>query len=258
MIPVAVSEFAAMLDGVPIGFDGNEMISSFALDSNSIRPGDLFLAIKGERVDGHNFVSQALGRGAIGSIAERWVPPPTIQVENLVNALARVASHYRSQFHGPVVGITGSAGKTTTKEFVASALKSLGSILKTQGNRNTEYTVPLMWTELMSGHRAVVVEMSMRGFGQVSHLASFSKPTVALITNIGFAHIQQVGSRQGIADAKGELLEQLPNEALAVLWHEDEYFEYLKSKTRAQILTFGADAGADCQIRHSRNRYART
>ena len=236
------------MGGQALNFAPGSMVSSFALDSNSVRHGDLFLAIKGERVDGHTFVRQALERGAIGSVVERPIDGPSIVVPNLVNALALMARHYRDSFRGPVIGITGSAGKTTTKEFVASALNSMGPILKTSGNRNTEYTVPLLWADLTQQDRIAVVEMSMRGFDQVSHLASFSQPQIGLITNIGYAHMLQVGSREGIANAKGELLEALPESGVAILWHEDEFLDHLKRKTNAKILTFGAKEGADCQI----------
>ena len=248
MRPTPVQEFADWVGGKAFGFAPESVVSSFALDSNSVKSGDLFLAIRGERVDGHSFIQAVLAAGAVGSLVEQVSPEPYILVSNLVDALAKLASHFRAEFHGPVIGITGSAGKTTTKELVASAISSMGPILKTPGNRNTEYTVPLLWAELLPGHRAAVVEMSMRGFGQVRHLAAFSKPTVAVVTNIGYAHMLQVGSRQGIADAKGELLEQLINEGIAILWHEDDFLESLKTKTSAKILTFGAENGSDCQF----------
>ncbi len=250
MISVPVNEFARWIDGEPIGFAPTDHISTFALDSNSVCTGDLFFAIKGEKVDGHDFVQKAINLGAIGSISERDVTGPTIRVGNLISALAKLGAHFRDQFRGPVVGITGSAGKTTTKEFTTSALSSLGPILRTHGNRNTEYTVPLLWTELRPEHRAVVVEMSMRGFDQVRHLALFSRPSIGLVTNIGFAHMLQVGSREGIADAKGELLELLTSSEIAILWHEDEYLERLKSKTKAEVFTFGASSDATCYVEH--------
>ncbi|MDR3688599.1 MAG: UDP-N-acetylmuramoyl-tripeptide--D-alanyl-D-alanine ligase [Fimbriimonas sp.] len=248
MTPVKVATFAEWLGGEARGFSDNDCVSSFALDSNSVRPGDLFLAIRGERVDGHTFVSSALGHGALGSIAERPVEPPAIVVPNLVEALAKAALLYRNKFDGPVVGITGSAGKTTTKEFIAAALTPLGPILKTEGNRNTEYTAPLLWFDLEPIHKAAVVEMSMRGFGQIRHLASFSRPTLGVITNIGFAHMLMVGSRSGIATAKSELLELLPSDGTAVLWHEDEFLGALRSKSPSHTVTFGADEGSDCRI----------
>ena len=248
MKPTPVKEFAEWVGGEAVGFDPTVVISTFALDSNAIQAGDLFLAIKGSKFDGHDFVPQALSSGAVGTLAERHVPGPHILVENLVQALAKLATHFRSGFEGPVVGVTGSAGKTTTKEFVASALSPLGPILKNPGNRNSEYTSPLLWTDLQPGHQAVVVEMAMRGFGQIAHLASFSKPTVGLVTNIGYAHMEMVESRFGITMAKGELLDVLPSYGAAVLWFEDDMLEWLRIWAASEVLTFGYEDGADCRI----------
>jgi UDP-N-acetylmuramoyl-tripeptide--D-alanyl-D-alanine ligase len=200
-------------------------------------------------VDGHDFAPAALQKGAVGALVERPTPGPHILVRDLVAALAKMARAYREVFTGPVVGITGSAGKTTTKEFVAAALGTGGPVLKTEGNRNTEYTAPLLWAELTEAHGSAVVEMSMRGFGQVAHLAEFSRPTIGLITNIGFSHLAMVGSRDGIAQAKGELLDALPSDGVAILWAEDEYREVLKKRAGARkVVTFGASAGADSTI----------
>lgn len=224
-------------------------VTGFALDNREVKPGDAFLAVRGANVDGHSFVHQALEAGASLAVVEEPTSRQEIRVDSLVQALARMARSYREEFHGPVVGITGSAGKTTAKEFVAAALSPLGKILKTEGNRNTELTAPLLWAESPDIQpEAVVVEMGMRGFGQIEHLASFSKPTVGLVTNVGWSHIDLVGSRKGIAKAKGELLASLPNDGLAVLWQEDEFRESLSSRTKAKIRTFGFDPKADCHI----------
>ena len=198
-------------------------------------------------MDGHDFVTKALAAGEIGSLVERPVEGPHILVSNLVEALARFARGKREEFFGPVIGITGSAGKTSTKEFVAAALSPLGPVLKNSGNRNTEYTSPLVWAELEPTHRAAVIEMSMRGFGQIAHLAAFSEPNIGIVTNVGHAHAEMVGSRAGIAKAKGELLEALPPTGNAILWAEDEFLDDLKARSRAPILTFGFTE-SDCQV----------
>ena len=224
-------------------------ISGFATDSNGVQTGDLFLAIRGARVDGHEFVPAALELGASGTLCERPVSGSYVLVPNVVEALAKMASHLREAFEGPVIGVTGSAGKTTTKEFIAAALAPLGPVLKTHGNRNTEFTAPLLWAEVTAAHRAVVVEMSMRGFGQVAHLAAFSRPTLGVVTNIGYAHIEMVGSREGIAMAKSELLEALPANGVAVLWHEDEFLTMLQSKAaKRTVVTFGVSDEATCRV----------
>lgn len=248
MLPIRVDEFAKRCGGTAHGFANDAEMTSFALDSREAGPGSLFVAIKGARVDGHAYVSETLKSGAIGSLVERPVEGPHVLVGSVVEALARFAASARAEFTGPVIGITGSAGKTSTKEFVAAAVSPLGPVLKTHGNRNTEYTVPLLWAELEPKHQVAVVEMSMRGFGQIRHLASFSKPTIGLVTNVGFAHIEMVGSREGIAEAKAELLEALPEDGFALLWAADAFLKLLKSKTRAQVRTFGYTGAADCQI----------
>ena len=221
----------------------------FATDHRQIKAGDAFLAIKGANFDGHEFAQQAFKAGAVVVIAERPVAAPHILVSNLVEALARFARELRSGFDGPVIGITGSAGKTTTKEFLASALSPLGKILKTEGNKNTEYTAPLMWASLEPDTKVVVVEMAMRGFDQIAHLASFASPDMGLITNVGYGHMEMVESREGIARAKGELLCALPEDGTAILWAEDDYVSTLREMAGPRkVLTFGTSETADCRI----------
>lgn len=226
---------------------GDAAVTGFATDSNGVKEGDLFLAFKGARVDGHAFAAQARARGAVAALVERPVDAPYLLVPNVIEALADMARSFRESFGGPVVGVTGSAGKTTTKEFVAAALSPLGPVLKSAGNRNSEYTSPLVWTELEASHTAAVIEMAMRGFGQIRHLASFSLPTVGIVTNVGFSHLEQVGTREGIANAKGELLEALPESGLGIVWHEDDFVDILRAKM-PRVCTFGFSAQADCRI----------
>ena len=242
-----LGELADLLGGVLIGASPETQVTGFATDNREVNQGDVFLCIRGNRVDGHEFADQATRSGAVACVAEREVNVPHIRVANLVEALARMALEVRKGFEGPVVGITGSAGKTTTKEFVGAALSSLGPILKTQGNRNTEYTAPLLWMNLEGNEVAAVVEMSMRGFGQIEHLAQFSLPTIGVVTNIGVAHIEHVGSREGVARAKSELIEALPANGLAILPGGDDYFDLLRSFAHCPVATFGWGDGFDAQ-----------
>ncbi len=239
----------AQLLGGELDSPRQALVYGFATDHRQIKAGDAFLAIKGANFDGHEFVPQALKAGAVVMITGRPVSAPHIRVPNLVEALARFGGELRATFEGPVVGITGSAGKTTTKEFLASALSPLGKILKTEGNKNTEYTAPLMWASLEPDTNVAVVEMAMRGFDQIAHLASFAKPTQAIITNVGYGHMEMVESREGIARAKGELLTALPQDGTALLWAEDDFLSVLRqiagSKT---VQTFGTSDHADCKI----------
>ena len=252
MNPIPIKDFAEIFGGsvvVETGRPASHLVSGFATDSREVKPGDCFIAIMGERVDGHDFAQEVIAKGASVVLAERPVDAPHILVDNVVGALARLGAHYRALYSGPVIGITGSAGKTTTKEFLAAALAPLGKIVKTEGNRNTEYTAPLLWPEVTPDTKAVVVEMAMRGLGQIAHLASFSMPTAAIVTNIGWSHASEVGSREGIAQAKGELLEALPHNGIAVLPADDEFYPALaKFAEGRQIYTFGGSERADCRV----------
>jgi len=243
-----VAEFAQVVKGVVHGLGPKATFKGFALDNREVESGQMFVAIKGARVDGHDFAGQAVKAGAVLVLAEQPVDAPHILVPNVVQALADYAAHVRDGFKGPVIGVTGSAGKTTTKEFVAAALTPLGDILKTEGNRNSEFSSPLLWADLTERHKAVVVEMGMRGFGQIAHLASFSKPTVGVVTNIGYSHIELVGSREGVAMAKSELLAALPEDGKAALWAEDPFLGSLSASSAAPVSTFGFSAEADCRI----------
>jgi UDP-N-acetylmuramoyl-tripeptide--D-alanyl-D-alanine ligase len=246
MRPFSVRELIQRTGAVSHGFAGE--ITGFATDSRSIKPGDLFLAIRGQNVDGHEFAAAAYQAGAAAVLGEREVAGPCLVVPDLVQAIADFGRSLRNEFYGPVVGITGSAGKTTTKELTAAAFAALGPVLKSEGNRNTEYTSPLTWADLTEEHQSAVIEMGMRGFGQIAHLAAASMPTIAIITMIGSSHIEMVGSRAGIAQAKGEILEALPDSGFAILPADDDYLEVLADRTQAQILTFGFGPEADCRV----------
>jgi UDP-N-acetylmuramoyl-tripeptide--D-alanyl-D-alanine ligase len=247
--PVTLASLTEMVRGALHG-EGHAFVSGFALDSRAVKQGDLFLAVKGASVDGHDFVDAARDLGAVATLAERSVPGNYILVPSLIGALANLGKAYRGSFQGPVVGITGSAGKTTTKEFVAAAVSPLGTVLKTQGNRNTEYTAPLTWAELEDDHKVAVIEMGMRGFHQIEHLAAISQPSVGLITNIGTSHIDLVGSLEGVAQAKGELFEALPKDGLAIMPSEDPFYAALKARSRAPVASFGFDSEATSWVLH--------
>ncbi len=242
-----ISEFARRCGGVWSGVDDPEILG-FATDSREVQPGFLFIAIIGDRVDGHDYVSVAMERGACGCLVMRDCGVPQILVGDIEGALANFGRSLRSEFLGPVVGITGSNGKTTTKEFIAAALSPLGAVLKNVGNKNTQYTSPLLWADLNSKTRSVVVEMGMRGLGQIAHLAEISRPTIGVVTVIGTAHIEKVGSREGILRAKGELLESLPADGVAVIWREDDYYSELKMIPSCRVVSFGAAMDADCRV----------
>lgn len=248
MNPIGAERFAQIVGGRATGFEKGVAFYSFALDSREARPGALFVAVRGARVDGHDFAPDAFAAGAAGALVEQAVEGPHILVADVEEALAALGAHFRDQFHGPVAAVTGSAGKTTTKEFLAAALAPLGPVLKNEGNRNSQLTAPLVWAELLPSHRAVVIEMAMRGPGQIRHLCSFSRPSIGVITNIGTAHLEQLGSREAIAQAKVELFEELPLDGTAVLWREDDFFDMLRAHALGPVVTFGTSEDATCRI----------
>jgi UDP-N-acetylmuramoyl-tripeptide--D-alanyl-D-alanine ligase len=249
---MTLGEAARRLGGVLSG-DPDTLVTGFATDNRQVQPGEVFIAIAGAKTDGRVYAVQAVADGASAVLAEGPLSAPSIQVPNLVDALAAFGRSLREEFDHPVVGITGSVGKTTTKEFTAGALAALGPVLKSEGNRNTEYTSPLTWFEMKPEHRSAVIEMGMRGFGQIAHLASICKPTIGLITQIGTSHVEKVGNRQGIFKAKGELLEALPATGTTVIWREDDFYFDLRELSPCPVVTYGFSQEADCRILGSRS-----
>lgn len=241
-----LSQLANLMGGSLVGPDAE--FRNLVTDNREVSSGDVFVAIRGAKVDGAEFAAAAIYAGAVACVVEREVGVPHIRVAAVIDALAKMAGTLRQRFSGPVVGITGSAGKTTTKELIAAALSPLGSVLKTEANRNTEYTAPLLWLKVAPSDTAVVVEMGMRGPGQIAHLASFAKPTVGVITNIGVAHIELLGSRDAIAMAKAELLDSVPPEGVAILPAEDDYLETLLTYAPKSVATFGWSESADARV----------
>jgi UDP-N-acetylmuramoyl-tripeptide--D-alanyl-D-alanine ligase len=228
-----------------------EVIQGVSLDSRTTAPGEIFFAIPGEKFDGHRFVQQAFARGAVAAVVNASRLPagfqtsrPLLYVQDVVAALGDLAATLRRRQPLHVVGITGSVGKTTTKDLTASVLAQKYEVLRNEGNFNNEIGVPLTLLSLQPQHEAVVVEMAMRGREQIRHLARLAQPQVGVITNIGVSHLELLGSQEAIADAKGELLEELPPEGVAVLNLDDAFFDRLRAKAPA-VISFGRDEQSD-------------
>lgn len=223
---------------------------SVRTDSRHIEPGDLFVALVGERHDGHDFAAEAIHRGAAGCVVARRTEgcdhagTAVILVNDTLRALADIASAYLSRFDCPVVAVTGSTGKTTTKELTAAALSPLGRVLSAQESYNNEVGVPLTLLQMNETLKAVVLEFAMRGPGQIRELAQIARPKVGVITNIGESHIGLLGSQENIAEAKGELLEELPASGTAVLNADDRFFERLQRKCGCHCCSFGLSEAA--------------
>ena len=221
-------------------------------DSREVGSGDLFVAFKGEHFDGHDFVEQALRKGAIGALLERgsevvsllksWseIPAPFIMgVPDALLAYQQLATHHRNRFQIPIVAVTGSNGKTTTKEMVARVLDKRWKVLVTEGNLNNRIGVPRTLLQLNVQHEAAVIEMGVDHKGQTTRLADITRPTIGLITNIGPDHLEFFGTMEASAEAKGELLDRLGSEDTVVLNADDPYFGYLASRARCRVVSFG-------------------
>jgi len=232
---------------------GNPIIGGVSVDSRLVLRGDLFVALPGERVDGHQFLPQARDRGAVAALVSRrdlTTDLPLVLVEDTTRALGDLAAWYRSRFPVTVVGVTGSVGKTTTKDMIAGVLGVHFSVLKTEGNYNTEIGLPLTLFRLRAGHSMAVLEMAMRGMGQIARLAEIARPRIGVITTVTESHLELLGSMENILKAKAELVEALPADGVAVLSYDNPALRGLGARLRAegkQVVFFGFSA--DCPVR---------
>lgn len=227
MIPCTVREICAAVGGTLLQGEGSALITGVTTDSRAVSAGQLFIPLTGERFDGHAYIGSALSSGAAGCLTART--PETllpgklyVQVADTRLALKALAAWYRSRFTLPVVQITGSAGKTTTKEMVAAVLSRRYDTLKTQANFNNDIGTPLTLLGLAPQHQAAVIETGMNHFGEICYLGEMVRPDIAVITNVGDAHIENLGNtRQGILQAKCEIFQHLSPDGIAVLNGDD-------------------------------------
>jgi UDP-N-acetylmuramoyl-tripeptide--D-alanyl-D-alanine ligase len=224
--------------------------TSYHTNSGEVLPGGLFFALRGAETDGHRFLEDAVARGAAGVVVERDAPGlegvAVLRVEDAWRALYDLARHVRDRVRPRVFAVTGSNGKTSTKEMLAAALAGRYRVLRTEGNLNTETGVPLTMLRLEPAHEVMVLEMGMQGPGEIARLAALAEPEVGVITGIGTVHIEFFDSQEGIARAKGELVAALPRDGLAVLPAETPFLPLLRSLTPAATVTFGA--GGDYEL----------
>jgi len=229
--------------------DPETMVTGFAIDSRKVYPGDFFVPLKGEHTDGHCYLAEAIYKGAAGSFfAGRFLPslPPgslIVEVEDPLKALQRVAAYYRRKFSLPVIGVTGSSGKTTTKDFIAGVISGRLLTLKTAGNLNNEIGLPLTLLNLNSDYQAAVLEMGMSALGEIDLLARIAHPTIGVITNIGEAHLELLGSVEAIARAKGELLDYLGAGGTAVLNGDDPRLVEMGKRFPGKVYYYGFAPG---------------
>ncbi|MGH2740692.1 MAG: UDP-N-acetylmuramoyl-tripeptide--D-alanyl-D-alanine ligase [Actinomycetota bacterium] len=217
------------------------VITGVTVDSRRVTAGDLFVALSGERTDGHDHVEDALSRGAVGALVERQTNAsgPQVVVESTRDGLLLLAGAERADRDVAVVGITGSSGKTSTKDLAASVLGSVHRVHASPESYNTEVGVPLTLLQAPEDTDVIVCEMGSRGPGQITELARVARPTVGVVTNVGTSHLEYFGSREAVADAKAELVEALPREGTAVLNADDAVVRTFAERTKAEILRYG-------------------
>lgn len=251
MTPCTAREICAAVGGTLLQ-DSGAPVTGVTTDSRAVQPGQLFIPLVGERFDGHAYISKALEGGAAGCLTaaapETLLPGKLyIQVADTRLALKALASWYRDKFDLPVVQVTGSAGKTTTKEMIASVLSQRYNTLRTEGNFNNDIGAPLTLLRLMPEHQAAVIETGMNHFGEIRYLGEMVRPDIAVITNVGDAHIENLGNtRQGILRAKCEIFENLTPKGVAVLNGDDEL---LNTVTLPQtILRCGVGDGCGVRV----------
>jgi len=229
-------------------------ITGFSIDSRTLLPGEVFVAFKGERTDGHAYIAQALAKGASAIVSSKWAEGASpadgdaawVRCDDPLRALQDAARFHRARHKALFIGVTGSNGKTTTKEMLLHLFSGVSNAWATTGNFNNDIGLPLSIVRIPLATETAIIEMGMNHAGEIRFLAGIARPHAAVITNIGPAHIGNMGSLENIALAKAEILEGLSENGLAVLPGDDPYLATLKAKTRARVVSFGFGSGCDC------------
>ncbi len=226
-----------------LGIAAHGIVTGWSIDSRTIQPGDLFFALRGPNHDGHEHIDEVFQKGAIAVVADRDVESEglVLQVEDSLDALQQIAKRAREMWGGSVIGVTGSAGKTTTKDVIAEMLAGQMKTAKTEGNLNNQFGLPLSLLRVDENARAAVIEMGMNHPGEIRDLSAIAKPDVGVVTNVGHAHIEAFESIEGIAAAKRELIEALPASGTAVLNADDPR---VKAMARGKTILYGLSADA--------------
>ena len=246
MLELTLGEIADAVDGRLLDADPTTPVKgTVEYDSRRLTPGGLFLALPGERVDGHDFAAAAVAGGAVAVLCTRPVAAPRIEVADGIAALTALASAVARRLDATVVGITGSSGKTSTKDLLAAVLATAGPTVAAVGSANNELGHPYTVLRADPATRFLVLELGARGIGHIRHLAAIAPPRVGVVLNVGSAHLGEFGTREAIAQAKGELVEALPADGLAVLNADDPLVAAMATRTAARVVTFGVGPTAD-------------
>ncbi|HEX2925186.1 MAG TPA: UDP-N-acetylmuramoyl-tripeptide--D-alanyl-D-alanine ligase [Ruminiclostridium sp.] len=249
MISFDCAELVRAVEGKLLWGEPGRTFTGVTTDSRKVEKGNLFIPLIGEKFDGHDYISQCFDAGAAVCITSKQIPQisggTAVLVEDTGKALRDLAAWHRKKFDIPVVGITGSVGKTSTKDMISCVLSQKYEVLKTQGNFNNEIGLPLTVLNIDSKHEAAVIEMGMSGFGEISRLTAIARPNIAVITNIGVSHIEKLGSQQGILKAKLEILEGLHKEGLVILNGDDPLLKSLEGQLPFRTVFYGMDSAFD-------------
>jgi UDP-N-acetylmuramoyl-tripeptide--D-alanyl-D-alanine ligase len=252
VISLSLAEVARTVGGQLVdGARGDVRIDGpVVIDSRRASAGGLFVCIVGERVDGHDFARDAVDAGALAVVAARPVGVPAIVVDDPAIALGGLATAVLRRVPScRIVGVTGSVGKTSTKDLLHAVFSTLGETVAPIGSYNTEYGLPLTALDITMDTKTLVLEYGARGAGHIRYLTSIARPSVAVVLNVGTAHIGEFGSREAIAQAKGELVEALPPDGVAVLNADDQLVAQMSSRSACRVMTFGTSRVADVQVR---------
>ncbi|MER7703943.1 UDP-N-acetylmuramoyl-tripeptide--D-alanyl-D-alanine ligase [Kitasatospora sp. NPDC097605] len=253
MIALTLAEVAAAVGGTLAGADPDALVTApVEVDSRKVRPGGLFAAFVGEHVDGHDYAHTAVEAGAVAVLASRPVDGPAVLVDSVVEALGKLARTVVGRSEAAVVALTGSAGKTSTKDLVAQLLERLGDTVYPPGSLNNEIGHPMTALRVEDATRHLVLEMGARHKGDIEYLTSITPPRIGLVLNVGTAHVGEFGSQEAIAEAKGELVEALPADGAAILNADDRLVRAMAARTRARVVFFGESADADVRAQDIR------
>ncbi|MEU8791756.1 UDP-N-acetylmuramoyl-tripeptide--D-alanyl-D-alanine ligase [Streptomyces sp. NPDC048643] len=254
MIALSLAEIAAVVGGqtYDIPDPAVQVTGPVVRDSREVEPGSLFVAFVGERVDGHDFAEAVVGAGAVALLASRPVGVPAIVVDDVQAALGALARHVVERLGATLVALTGSAGKTSTKDLIAQVLRTKAPTVFTPGSLNNEIGLPLTALSATEETRFLVLEMGARGIGHIRYLTGLTPPKIGLVLNVGTAHIGEFGGREQIAQAKGEMVEGLPEEGAAILNADDPLVRAMASRTKARVILFGESDEADVRAENVR------
>ncbi|MCT9082740.1 UDP-N-acetylmuramoyl-tripeptide--D-alanyl-D-alanine ligase [Streptomyces fulvoviolaceus] len=254
MIALSLAEIASVVGGQThdIPDPSVRITGPVVIDSRQVKDGSLFAAFVGERVDGHDYAEKAVAAGAAAVLAQRPVGVPAIVVDDVQTALGALARHVVRRLGATLVGLTGSAGKTSTKDLIAQVLQRKAPTVWTPGSLNNEIGLPLTALSATEETKFLVLEMGARGIGHIRYLTDLTPPKIGLVLNVGTAHIGEFGGREQIAQAKGEMVEGLPEDGAAVLNADDPLVRAMASRTKAKVILFGESGEADVRAENVR------